>query len=328
MTILISLLPVIIFLLVLNSLDTFKLLRPAIIFSAILWGSICALLAYPINTYFFSVFDEYIVTGLTAPFVEEFLKFTFVALLFYKNKLGFLADALIIGFASGTGFSIIENIFYLNQIDSQNLMLWAIRGLGTAIMHGTATAISAVISQNLISKREIVKSDYLVLGLAIGFLIHAIFNNFFLPPLFQTVLQISLLPLIVIQIFTKSEKSLRNWMEEQSSSEFELLRMIKKGDFKSTRAGKYILSIKSRFTPEVILDMLAYIQLNIELSIKAKGILLMKEAGFEPEKEEEIKSLLNELDFLSKSIGKTGMRTLSPIIRLSGKDIWKLNLLK
>lgn len=328
MTILISLLPVIIFLLVLNSLDTFKLLRPAIIFSAILWGSICALLAYPINTYFFSIFDEYIVTGLTAPFVEEFLKFTFVVLLFYKNKLGFLADALIIGFASGTGFSIIENIFYLNQIDSQNLMLWAIRGLGTAIMHGTATAISAVISQNLISKREIVKSGYLVLGLAIGFLIHAVFNNFFLPPLFQTILQISLLPLIVIQIFTKSEKSLRNWMEEQSSSEFELLRMIKKGDFKSTRAGKYILSIKSRFTPEVILDMLAYIQLNIELSIKAKGILLMKEAGFEPEKEEEIKSLLNELDFLSKSIGKTGMRTLSPIIKLNGKELWKLNLLK
>ena len=183
MSILISLLPVIIFLLVLNSLDTFKLLRPAIIFSAILWGSICALLAYPINTYFFSVFDEYIVIGFTAPFVEEFLKFTFVALLFYKNKLGFLADALIIGFASGTGFSIIENIFYLNQINSHNLMLWAIRGLGTAIMHGTATAISAVITQNLISKREIVKSGYLVLGLAIGFLIHAVFNNFFLSPL-------------------------------------------------------------------------------------------------------------------------------------------------
>lgn len=328
MPIIVSLLPVVLFLLVLNSLDTFKLLKPTLIAVVMLWGFVSALLAYPINNFFFSILDEKIVSGLTAPFIEETLKFIVVAFLFYRNKLGFLADALIIGFASGAGFSIIENIFYLNQIDSQNLMLWVIRGLGTAIMHGTATAIAAVVAQNLISRKEKVKYYYLLIGLASGFFIHAVFNSFLLSPLLQTVLQISLLPLIVIQIFTSSEKSLRNWMEDQSQSEFELLRMIKKGDFKSTRAGKYILSIKSKFTPEVILDMLAYIQLHLELSIKAKAMLLMKETGFDPKKETELESMLSELKFLSKSIGKTGVRTLAPIIKLSGKDIWKLNLLK
>jgi RsiW-degrading membrane proteinase PrsW (M82 family) len=207
-----------------------------------LWGSLSALLAYPINNYFFSILDDSIVSGFAAPLIEELLKFTVVIFLFYKNKLGFLSDALIIGFASGSGFSIVENLFYLNQLDSQNIMLWVIRGLGTAIMHGTATAISAVIAQNLISRKEVVKLYYLLVGVIAGFFIHALFNNFFLTPLVQTILQISLLPLIIIQIFTSSEKSLRNWMEEQSSSEFELLRMIKKGDFKSTGAGKQIFS--------------------------------------------------------------------------------------
>jgi len=328
MPVIVSLLPVLIFLLVLNSLDTFKLLKPVVIVSVILCGFLSALFAYPINNFFFSTFDERLVTGFTAPFFEEILKFIVVVFLFYRNKLGFLADALIIGFASGAGFSIIENIFYLNHIETNNLMLWVIRGLGTAIMHGTATGIAAVIAQSLISKKEKIKFHYLLTGLCGGFFIHAVFNNFFLSPLLQTILQISLLPLIVIQIFTISEKSLRNWMEEQSQSEFELLRMIKKGEFKSTRAGKYILSIKSRFSPEVILDMLAYIQLHLELSIKAKGLLLMKEAGFESKKDEELKGMLNELSFLAKSIGKTGMRTLIPIIKLSGKNLWKLNLLK
>lgn len=328
MSIIISLLPVILFLLVLNSLDTFKLLKPAVIISVILWGFLSALSAYPINNFFFSIFDEKIVSGLTAPFIEETLKFIAVAYLFYRNKLGFLADALIIGFASGAGFSIIENIFYLNQLETQNFMLWVIRGFGTAIMHGTATAVAAVVAQNLISRKEKVKIQYIVTGLLSGFFIHAIFNNFFLSPLLQTVLQISLLPLIIIRIFTSSEKTLRNWMEEQSQSEFELLRMIRKGEFKTTRACKYILSIKNRFTPEVIVDMLAYIQLHLELSIKAKGLLLMKEAGFDNKKENELKGMLSELNFLSKSIGKTGMRTLTPIINLSSKDIWKLNLLK
>jgi RsiW-degrading membrane proteinase PrsW (M82 family) len=328
MPILISLLPVIIFLLVLNSLDTFKLLKPAVIISVILWGFLSALLAYPINSFFFSVLDEKIVSGITAPLIEETLKFAAVSFLFYRNKLGFLADALIIGFASGAGFSIIENIYYLNQLDSQNIMLWVVRGLGTAIMHGTATAIAAVVAQNLISRKENVRIHFLLIGLAAGFVIHAVFNNFFLSPLLQTVLQISLLPLIVIQIFTSSEKSLRNWMEEQSQSEFELLRMIKKGDFKSTRAGKYVLSIKNRFDPEVILDMLAYTQLHLELSIKANGLLLMKETGFDPKKEVELESMLSELNFLSKSIGKTGLRTLMPVINMKNKDLWKLNLLK
>ncbi|MFH0736319.1 MAG: PrsW family glutamic-type intramembrane protease [bacterium] len=328
MSIVVSLLPVIMFLLLLNSLDTFKLLKPSFIATAMIWGFISAISAYFINSYFFSFLDSKIVSGLTAPITEETLKIGIVVYFFYKAKVGFLADSLIIGFAAGAGFSIIENIVYLDQFASHNFMLWVIRGFGTAIMHGTSTAIAAVIIQNLVSKKEKIQSYFILVGLSAGIGIHAVFNSFLLPPLFQTVLQITFLPVIVINIFNKSEKSLRNWMEEQSNSEFELLRIIKRGEFKTTRTGKYILSIKSRFPQEVIFDILAYIQLHLELSIKAKGMLLMKEAGFETKEYENIKSMLNELDFLSKSIGKTGMRTLTPIIHISKKDLWKINMLK
>lgn len=328
MSVIVSLLPVILFLLVLNSLDTFKLLKPALIAVVMFWGFISALLAYPINTFFFSILDEKLVSGLTAPIVEEILKFFVIGVLLFKNKLGFLADALIIGFASGAGFSIVENLFYLHQLESQNFMLWVVRGFGTAIMHGTSTAVAAVIVQYLISKKEEFKFRFLFVGLIGAIIIHAVFNSFLLPPFVQTVLQICLLPVIVLKIFTISESSLHNWMDEESDSEFELLKMIRRGEFKTTRAGKYILSIKNHFAPEIIVDMLAYIQLHLELSIKAKGLLLMKEAGFDPKKEAELKAQLTELKFLSNSIGKTGMFTLSPIINMKNKDLWKLNLLK
>lgn len=328
MQIAVSLFPVVIFLLVLNSLDTFKLLKPSTIALAMLWGFISALVAYVINNFFFSILNPHLVSGLTAPIAEETLKFTIVALMFYKNKLGFLSDALIIGFAAGAGFSIIENIFYLNQIGPQSLMLWIIRGFGTAIMHGSSTAIAAVVAQTLISKAEKIKFVYLLAGLSSAVVVHAAFNSFLFSPLIQTVLEISLLPVIAVKIFTHSEKLLRNWMDEQYDSEFELLRLIRKGEFKTTRAGKYILSIKEKFAPEVILDMLAYIQLHLELSMKAKGLLMMKETGFDFKKEEELKAQLSELKYLSKNIGKTGMRTLIPVININNKDLWKLNLLK
>jgi len=327
MSVIVSLLPVILFLLVLNSLDTFKLLKPTLIALVMFWGFISTLLAYPINTFFFSILNEKLVSGLTAPIIEETLKFIIVGILFYKNKLGFLADALIIGFAAGAGFSIVENLFYLHQLESQNIMLWVVRGFGTAIMHGTSTAVAAVIVQYFISKKEEFKFRFLFAGLAGAIIIHAVFNSFLLPPFVQTVLQICLLPVIVLKIFTISESSLHNWMDEESDSEFELLKMIRRGEFKTTRAGKYILSIKNHFAPEIIVDMLAYIQLHLELSIKAKGLLLMKEAGFDPKKEAELKAQLTELKFLSNSIGKTGMRTLIPIINTNNKDLWKLNLL-
>ncbi len=328
MSVVISLLPVIIFLIILNSLDTFKLLKPQLIGVVLLWGAASALAAYFINNLMLTFLDTDYVTGLTAPVVEETLKFGIVAVLFYRNKLGFLSDALIIGFASGAGFSIVENIYYLNQLDSQNFLLWIVRGFGTAIMHGTATSISAVVAQNLISRTEKTKFYYLLGGLLCGILIHVVFNSFLLPPLTETILQICLLPVIVTTIFTRSEKSLRNWMELQFESEVELLMMIKKGEFKSTRAGKYILSVKDKFDPIVVVDMLAFIRLYIELSIKAKGLLLMQETGFDFQKDEELQEMLKELKFLSTSIGKTGIRTLKPVININTKDLWKLNLLK
>ena len=208
------------------------------------------------------------------------------------------------------------------------MLLWIIRGLGVAIMHGAATSMAAVITQNIIGKKQGVKLGYLFGGLLTGFSIHIVFNNFLLSPLVQTILQISLLPVIVLLIFSKSETALRNWMESQFESEIELLMMIRKGQFKTTQAGEYILSIRNRFDPLVIVDMLAYIQLYLELSIKAKGLLLLQETGFDLRKDEELKARLNELKILSKNIGKTGMRTLMPIINIRTTDLWKLNLLK
>jgi hypothetical protein len=306
-------------------LDTFKLLKPLIIVVVILWGFLAAIVAYPLNSLLFKVFDEKIVTGLGAPVIEEILKYLFVAFMFYKNRLGFLADSLIVGFAVGAGFSVIENIYYFNQLGEESIMLWIIRGFGTAIMHGTATGIAAVVSQNFIGKLSKIKIQFLLMGLLSGIIIHVLFNNFLLSPMLQTILQISLLPIVIIAIFNKSEKSLRDWLDEQFDSEINLLMMIKKGEFKKTRAGQYLISIKERFPNDVLVDILGYIQIYIQLSIKAKGILLMKEAGFEVKKDEEIIANLLELKALTKSIGTTGMITLSPILKTNTKDFWKMN---
>jgi len=106
------------------------------------------------------------------------------------------------------------------------------------------------------------------------------------------------------------------------------LNMIMKGHLLSTHSGEYLESIKNKFTGETILDLLCYVRIYLELSIRAKRNLMLKEVGFPIIIEHDVAEKLNEIAHLRKQIGKVGELTLSPLIRMNYRDLWKLNSLK
>jgi len=62
--------------------------------------------------------------------------------------------------------------------------------------------------------------------------------------------------------------------------------------------------------------------------LRAKGVLLLRESGMEvPPLDEPTRNKLAELAELQRSIGKTGMLMLRPLMMASGKDMWQLTLL-
>jgi RsiW-degrading membrane proteinase PrsW (M82 family) len=329
MEILLSTIPVLLFLFFLFLLDSFKLVHKETLCLAILWGIVCAGLMYFLNTFIleenrltFEVFSRYI-----APATEEIAKSLFIFLLLFRKKIGFMIDAAVYGFAIGAGFSLVENCFYFYNVPDAGLLVWIIRGFGTAFMHGGCTALIAVI---LIStkNRETPFSLSLFISFFSAYIIHAVFNHFYLNPLIQTIGIIVLLPIIFILIFNRNEKQLQHWLEIEFSSEIELLQLINKGQFSGSRAGEYLASLKSRFSPEVIVDMYCYIRLYLELSIKAKRNMMLRENGFPPIREDDMEEKLHELHALKKQIGKVGEITLAPLIRMNYRDLWKLSMLK
>jgi hypothetical protein len=104
--------------------------------------------------------------------------------------------------------------------------------------------------------------------------------------------------------------------------------MIRKGEMSSTKTGVYLLSVKERFTPETIVDMYCYIGLYLELSIKAKRNIMLKENDFPIIVEDDLVPKLKELGLLRKQIGTIGELTLAPLIRMNYRNLWKLNQLK
>ena len=85
--------------------------------------------------------------------------------------------------------------------------------------------------------------------------------------------------------------------------------------------------MKDKFPGEKVVDMLCLLRIHTELSIRAKGMLLMREKGFDVPVPQEIKEKLAELKYLEKSIGKTGQLAMTPIMHTSSRELWQIYML-
>jgi hypothetical protein len=107
----------------------------------------------------------------------------------------------------------------------------------------------------------------------------------------------------------------------------ELLDMIRSGRVSETRIGRYFQSVKDQFPPAMVFDMLCYLRLHTELAISAKGLLLMREAGFDATPPDDVREKFAELRHLEREIGHTGLLALHPILHNSSRDLWQLHML-
>src|SRR5262245_20658260 len=130
--------PVLAFLLGLRLMDSFKLVHRSLLYGAIAVGIGSALLALGVNLMLLHVLHvpPEQLRGWYAPPLEEVLKAAIVAWWIHRAHVGFVVDAAIVGFAVGAGFALSENVYYALVLHEHSLVLWLVRGLGTAVMHG------------------------------------------------------------------------------------------------------------------------------------------------------------------------------------------------
>ncbi len=327
--ILISIAPIVLFSALLAFLDSYKLMSYRRILIYIGSGLIVAIVAWIANFSLlnhFGVADSVLIRYI-APFLEEALKVIMPIILIRRNKIGFTIDAAISGFSVGCGFAIFENIYYLTYIHDSGIYFWIVRGFGTAIMHGGTTAIFSMISIMLISKSTTFQVSRFFPGYIAAASIHFAFNTLSIDPLYKVISQVIVLPVIISFVFTESEKGLKKWLQTGFDTNVELLNNLKSGKFKDSKTGQYMSRFSSSFTPEIVLDLHCYLRVYLELAIRSKGVLMMREAGFNEPVEQEIKDKFKELEYLKKSIGKSGQKVVSPLLNQSVKELWQIYFL-
>jgi len=326
----IALLPVLSFLGVLLYLDSYKLVKLRDVIVVVVFGAAMAGASYLANAQVLAVVDIefHTFSRYVAPLTEEILKGLLILVMIRTHRIGFLVDAAIFGFAVGTGFALVENLYYLNLFPNAGIGTWILRGFGTAIMHGGATALFAVMGLALLERSTRAGLTAFLPGLALAVVLHSAFNHFFLSPLVSTVGIVIVLPPLLYAVFEKSEKALGSWLGKGFDADTEMLALINSGRLTDSPLGRYLHTLKDKFRGPVVADLLCYLRLTTELALRAKGVLMMRESGFEVPVDEATREKFAELRYLESSIGRTGLVALQPLLHFSHKDLWQLYMLK
>ena len=325
-----ALLPVLTFLAILLYLDSYKLVRMRTVLVVLLCGAVAAFVTYPVNAALLKLTGLHVTTftRYVGPISEELLKAVIVVVLVRTHRIGFLVDAAIFGFAIGTGFSVVENLYYLDHFRDAGMATWIVRGFGTALMHGGATALVSVVALALIESAPRLRALVFVPGLMLAIALHSGFNHLVEWPEIATIAMLLVLPLVLYVVFERSDQAVGNWLGTGIDADAEMLELITSGRLSDSPLGQYLTTLKRKFAGPVVADVLCYLRLYTELALRAKGVLMMRENGFETSIDDETRAKFDEMRYLEGSVGKTALLAIRPMLHMSHKDLWQLYVLQ
>jgi hypothetical protein len=121
---------------------------------------------------------------------------------------------------------------------------------------------------------------------------------------------------------------MHQWLEIDFDADTELLGIITSGHFPESKIGMFLNDLKTKFDGPVVVDMLCYLRVYTELAIRAKGLLMLRENGIDMPVGERTHEKFEELRYLEKSIGKTGLLAMKPFLHYERKDLWQIHVLE
>ena len=113
----------------------------------------------------------------------------------------------------------------------------------------------------------------------------------------------------------------------EMDAELLVLKMISKGLIHETRIGIDLKAFENRLSQDTISDMFSMFRIHLELSIRLKGILMLRAFEFQIPSDPEIEEKLTKLQRLKKRIGKTAYLAIQPYLYTSSRDVWELRML-
>lgn len=332
---LLALVPVLVLLGVFAWLDAFALMRPRELALLLALGGLGAVLAYPISGRMLDTlpigFSNY--SRFIAPWLEEAIKGAFVVLLFRLNRIGYKLDAVLSGFAIGAGFSVVENIFYLTFFPQYGVGTWLVRGCGTALMHGTCTAMFAAIAHEMAERESRGAAGefdfrwwWFVPGYLVAVMLHTIFNQFPEQPLLAMIGALVVTPVAIMLVFHFGQAEAARWLDQEVVGHRAQLAALDAGTWpdNASRIG----ALAKRLGPEGEQRIRTYVRTLAWLVVEAEETMIEESGGDVEINRARVRDAFAELDRARTAMGRSTFAALKPLLPFSRNDHWEVGELR
>jgi RsiW-degrading membrane proteinase PrsW (M82 family) len=332
-----ALVPVLVLLAIFVWLDAFKLMSVREILVLLMLGGIAALAAWPVSGRLLDTlpigFSNY--SRFIAPWFEETMKAVVIVLLFRFNRIGYKLDAVIAGFAVGAGFSVVENIFYLTIFPDYGAGTWLVRGLGTAVMHGTTLAILAAVAHELAERENREAAGdftfnllWFVPGYLIAVALHLAFNQFPDQPMLAMMGAVVVAPVAILAIFHFGTAEAQRWLATESKAHRSQLEALRSGHWPEGAAGRKIAALAGRLDPQAAKRIRRYWELQAWLVVQAEETLTEEAAGDAEFDAGEVRAAFAEMAGLRQALGKSIFAAVKALLPFSRNDYWEVSELR
>lgn len=292
------------------------------VMACFVWGIVSVGLAYLINTTMLNAGVAHeIFQRFTAPPIEELLKAIILLILVRRANFTYFVDGAVYGFASGIGFAIAENYYYVANNTDAALGLAVARVLSTNLMHASSCAIVGI-ALGLARFQKMPGRLWLVLaGFVAAITLHVGFNNL----VTTTGLGIVLMLVYAIGAGLSGAAAIaltmrrgladqKRWIEEElrhiegvTSMEADVVDRI-------TEADKLLAPIKATLGEDKAEKIERLLFLQARLGIQQKTLEKLPDERMKRGVEAQIQEMREEVEKLQQGIGASAMLYLRTII--------------
>ncbi len=324
-----------IFLVIIYALDLYASRTFRLVLACFAWGAIGGVgLAYLAQKYIsvpllYAWGLRYIFLYVAfAPVVEEIAKSLSILYVARRPEFTYFVDGAIYGFASGIGFSIVENFIYIQDNPQRGISIALVRAFSVCLMHGTAAGLVGAAVGRFRFRRGTGRGLASLTGWVAAVLLHALFNavsqshsisESLVTPL---LVGIGMVGVGLIGFF------INRGLKEQGDWLIETLNRQAAMSGAEARAAKALGSIDAVLEPlasqfpnaaEQILDLVLK---QAQLGIKRKVHQEINDARMKDRLSEEIGTMQADMEKLRKEIGPYVMAYVRAVFPEGKFDVW------
>jgi RsiW-degrading membrane proteinase PrsW (M82 family) len=318
------------FLALVRRLDLYASGHFGIVLRCFLWGFVAFVASFATNTLALTWFSIVAVRTAVAPVVEELFKAAPLVYYVRRPDFTYFVDGAIYGFAAGTGFAVLENLFYITTVGSDaGLALSINRAFSTSLMHGTTSALVGVSLGRLRFGRGLARLAALVFGLAMAMALHLTFNNwlvaartFNLNVLAGAILLglggVAAIALIILQGLREERRWLRDTLKLDvgvSAHEAAVVQELANLD-------ALLAPVEQHFGREKRRQVEEFLRLQARLGLKRKAEQMTPELALRQELAAQIAVLQRQIDHLRREVGVYCMMYVRQILPAAEEPLW------